>query len=111
MAPVAGVETLAGGDAVSAERARILSTLLARIDMVTDAGDSREGREAALTLAAPLIRFIHVASTLAGQAYVEFRQLAVAEADRNRRDLLEVLLAGELPARGPLNAAAKAHGI
>jgi PucR C-terminal helix-turn-helix domain/GGDEF-like domain len=195
-----GVETLAGAEAISVERARILSTLLARIDLLTEAGvaairseipayaaqrddrfhadlasqvrlnysttlsamleerevtpddiafirgaamrraeigfaledylaayrvgqlvlwdamvanagDSREGREAALTLAAPLIRFIHVASTLAGQAYVEFRQLAVAEADRHRRDLLELLLAGELPARGPLSAAAKAHGI
>lgn len=75
------------------------------------AGESPEGREAALTLAAPLIRFINFASTQAGQAYVEFRQLAVAEADRYRRDLLELLLAGELPARGPLQAAAKAHGI
>jgi hypothetical protein len=79
--------------------------------MVACADDSPAGREAALTLAAPLIRFIHVASTLAGQAYVEFRQLAVAEADRHRRDLLEVLLVGELPARGPLNATARAHGI
>jgi hypothetical protein len=195
-----GVETLAAAEAVGAERARILSTLLGQIDMVTEAGvaairneipayaaqrderfladlasqvrlnysttlstmleeravtpddiafirgaamrraeigfaledylaayrvgqlvlwdamvacagDSNAGREAALTLAAPLIRFIHVASTLAGQAYVEFRQLAVAEADRHRRDLLEVLLAGELPTRGPLHATAKAHGI
>lgn len=79
--------------------------------MVAAAGDSHASREAALTLAAPLIRFIHVASTLAGQAYVEFRQLAIAEADRHRRDLLEHLLAGELPARGPLHAAARAHGI
>jgi hypothetical protein len=79
--------------------------------MVECAGDSPAGREAALTLAAPLIRFIHLASTLAGQAYVEFRQLAVAEADRHRRDLLEVLLAGELPTRGPLHATARTHGI
>ena len=195
-----GVDTLAGAEAVGAERARILSTLLGRIDAVTEAGvaairneipaygaqrderfladlasqvrlnysttlsamledrvvtaddiafirgaamrraesglaledylaayrvgqlvlwdamvacadDSPAGREAALTLAAPLIRFIHVASTLAGQAYVEFRQLAIAEADRHRRDLLEVLLAGELPARGPLSVTARAHGI
>jgi PucR C-terminal helix-turn-helix domain/GGDEF-like domain len=79
--------------------------------IVACAGASPAGREAALTLAAPLIRFIHVASTLAGQTYVEFRQLAVAEADRHRRDLLEVLLAGELPTRGPLHATARAHGI
>jgi PucR C-terminal helix-turn-helix domain/GGDEF-like domain len=79
--------------------------------MVACASASSGGREAALTLAAPLIRFIDVASTLAGQAYVEFRQLALAEADRHRRDLLEVLLAGELPSRGPLHAAAQAHGL
>lgn len=79
--------------------------------IVACAGESPGGREAALTLAAPLIRFINFASTQAGQAYVEFRQLAVAEADRHRRDLLELLLAGELPARGPMQAAAKAHGI
>lgn len=79
--------------------------------MVACAADSAEGREAALSLAAPLIRFINFASTHAGQGYVEFRQLAVAEADRERRDLLELLLAGELPAHGPLHVAAKAHGI
>jgi PucR C-terminal helix-turn-helix domain/GGDEF-like domain len=79
--------------------------------MLACAGDSPAAREAALTLAAPLIRFINFASTHAGHAYVEFRQLAVAEADRHRRDLLELLLAGELPGRGPLHAVANAHGI
>jgi PucR C-terminal helix-turn-helix domain/GGDEF-like domain len=79
--------------------------------MVVSAADTPEGREAALTLAAPLIRLINFASTHAGQGYVEYRQLAVAEADRERRDLLELLLAGELPGRGPLAALAEAHGI
>lgn len=79
--------------------------------MLASADESPAAREAALTLAAPLIRFINFASTHAGHAYVEFRQLAVAEADRHRRDLLELLLAGELPGRGPLHAVAKAHGI
>jgi hypothetical protein len=79
--------------------------------MVSAAADTPEGREAALTLAAPLIRLINFASTHAGQGYVEYRQLAIAEADRERRDLLEVLLAGELPVGGPLLALAKAHGI
>jgi hypothetical protein len=79
--------------------------------MVASAADTPEGREAALTLAAPLIRLINFASTHAGQGYVEYRQLAVAEADRERRDLLELLLAGELPPRGPLAALTKAHGI
>jgi PucR C-terminal helix-turn-helix domain/GGDEF-like domain len=79
--------------------------------MVATAAETPEGREAALTLAAPLIRLINFASTHAGQGYVEYRQLAIAEADRERRDLLELLLAGELPARGPLQALAKDHGI
>jgi hypothetical protein len=79
--------------------------------MVACAGKTSAGREAALTLAAQLIRFINFASTHAGQAYVEFRQLAVAEADRERRDLLELLLAGQLPTRGPLHAVASAYGI
>jgi hypothetical protein len=79
--------------------------------MVASAAETPEGREAALTLAAPLIRLINFASTHAGQGYVEYRQLAVAEADRERRDLLELLLAGELPTRGPLHALTKAHGI
>jgi sugar diacid utilization regulator len=35
----------------------------------------------------------------------------VADADRERRDLLEHLLAGELPTRGPLLAAAQSYGI
>src|SRR6201999_863821 len=51
------------------------------------------------------------ASTHAGHAYAEFRQHAVADADRERRDLLEHLLAGELPARGPPRAAAPAYGV
>jgi hypothetical protein len=79
--------------------------------MVACGAETPEGREAALTLAAPLLRLINFASTHAGQGYVEYRQLAVAEADRERRDLLELLLAGELPAHGPLNALAKTHGI
>ena len=79
--------------------------------MVACGTETPEGREAALTLAAPLIRLINFASTHAGQGYVEFQQYVVADADRERRDLLELLLAGELPARGPLNALAKTHGI
>jgi sugar diacid utilization regulator len=43
--------------------------------------------------------------------YVEFQQHRVADADRVRRDLLEHLLAGELPSRRPLLAAAQAHGL
>jgi hypothetical protein len=80
-------------------------------DAMVASAETPEGREAALTLATPLIRLINFASTHAGQGYVEYRQLAIAEADRERRDLLELLLVGELPSRGPLYALARDHGI
>jgi sugar diacid utilization regulator len=57
------------------------------------------------------MRYCDFASTHAGHAYAEFLQHAVADADRERRDLLEHLLAGELPARGPLRAAAQSYGV
>jgi hypothetical protein len=75
------------------------------------AGPTAAGREAALSLATPLMRYCDFASTHAGHAYAEFRQHAVADADRERRDLLEHLLAGELPGRGPLRAAAQGYGM
>ena len=75
------------------------------------AGTSQLGHEAALSLATPLMRYCDFASTLAGHAYVEFKQHAVADADRERRDLLEHLLDGRLPARGPLLAAAQGYGV
>jgi hypothetical protein len=75
------------------------------------AGTTSLGHEAALTLATPLMRYCDFASTLAGHAYVEFQQHAVADADRERRDLLEHLLAGGLPTRGLLLAAAQGYGI
>jgi PucR C-terminal helix-turn-helix domain/GGDEF-like domain len=79
--------------------------------VVDCAGESPVGHEAALTLAGPLMRYCDFASTHAARAYVEYQQYMVADADRERRDLLEHLLAGEMPARGPLVAAAQAHGI
>jgi hypothetical protein len=75
------------------------------------AGETPQGRAAALTLATPLMRYVDFASTHAGHAYAEFQQYAVADADRERRDLLEHLLAGKLPTRGPLLAAAQRYGV
>lgn len=75
------------------------------------AGASTAGHEAALTLVAPIMRYVDFAGSHAAQAYVEFQQHVVADADRERRDLLEQLLAGNVPARGPLLAAAQAYGI
>jgi sugar diacid utilization regulator len=75
------------------------------------AGETPLGHEAALTLTAPLLRYCDFVSTHAGHAYVESQQYVVADADRERRDLLEHLLAGTMPTRGPLLAAARAYGI
>jgi hypothetical protein len=75
------------------------------------AGDTPVGHEAALTLTAPLLRYCDFVSTHAGHAYVESQQYVVADADRERRDLLEHLLAGTMPTRGPLLAAARTYGI
>ncbi|MDX3762177.1 hypothetical protein [Streptomyces sp. AK02-04a] len=42
---------------------------------------------------------------------VEYQQHVVADVDRERRDLLDQLLAGVAPTRGPLFAAAQAYDI
>jgi hypothetical protein len=75
------------------------------------AGESPFGHEAALALAGPLMRYCDFASTHAARAYVEYQQYMVADADRERRDLLEHLLAGDVPSHGPLLTAAQAYGI
>jgi sugar diacid utilization regulator len=79
--------------------------------VVARAGESPLGHEAALTLATPVMHYADFASTFAARAYVEFQQYVVADADRERRDLLEHLLSGELPAGGPLLSAAQGYGI
>jgi hypothetical protein len=75
------------------------------------AGETPLGHEAALTLTTPLLRYCDFVSTHAGHAYVESQQYVVADADRERRDLLEHLLAGAMPTSGPLLAAARAYGL
>lgn len=79
--------------------------------IVARAGEHPFGHEAALTLAAPLMRYVDFVTTHAAHAYVEFQQFAVADADRERRDLLDLLLGGDLPADGPLRALAQQYRI
>jgi sugar diacid utilization regulator len=79
--------------------------------IVDTAGETALGHEAALTLVAPLMRYVDFVTTQAAHAYVEFQQYEVAEADRERRDLVEQLLSGEMPTDGPSLAAAQAYGI
>ncbi|MFF4255391.1 PucR family transcriptional regulator [Streptomyces sp. NPDC001663] len=80
-------------------------------ELLDCAGTSAEAQQAALSLVTPLMRYVDYASTHAAQAYVEYEQHVVADADRERRDLLDQLLAGVAPTRGPLLAAAQAYGI
>jgi sugar diacid utilization regulator len=79
--------------------------------MLECAGTSAEAQQAALSLVTPLMRYVDYASTHAAQAYVEYQQHVVADADRERRDLLDQLLAGVAPSHGPLFAPAQAYGI
>jgi hypothetical protein len=52
----------------------------------------RGGRTAAVLLVDPSIRFIDAMSTLVADVYVREQQRAIAVADRERRDVLELLL-------------------
>jgi PucR C-terminal helix-turn-helix domain/GGDEF-like domain len=70
-----------------------------------------ETRAAVLDSAGVLMRYINVAASEAGEAYVEAEQLAVAHGDRVRRDLLDDLLAGRPPAPGPKLLAAHDAGL
>ncbi|NUT10549.1 MAG: transcriptional regulator [Nonomuraea sp.] len=79
--------------------------------VVERAGSAFAAREAALSLATPLMRYCDFASTHAANAYMEFQQYAAAEAVRESRDLLETLLAGEVPTSGRELAAAQSHGL
>ncbi len=81
-------------------------------DAIVDrAGEHPLGHEAALTLAAPLMRYVDFVTTHAAHAYVEFQQFALADADRERRDLLDLLLGGDLPSEGALRTLAGQYGI
>jgi hypothetical protein len=75
------------------------------------AGDDPGTRDAALLVVAQLMQVIELGSTVAGEAYVEAQQHAVAEGDRVRRDLLEDLLARRPAAAGPKRALLRAAGL
>jgi DNA-binding PucR family transcriptional regulator len=79
--------------------------------LVEVAGESPSGREAALSLARPVMRYVDFASTHAAHAYAEFQRFALLDAHQERDGLLDRLLAGELPTAGPLQVAAHAYGL
>ncbi|NNH71763.1 helix-turn-helix domain-containing protein [Nocardia uniformis] len=74
------------------------------------ASDSEDDREAALSMVVPLNRFCDLAATQAANAYLEFQQYE-SENGQESRELLETLLAGELPDRGPQLSLAQGFGI
>ena len=75
------------------------------------AGDDPLARDAALSVVAQLMEVIELGSTVAGEAYLEAQQHALAEGDRLRRDLLEDLLARHAPVAGPKRAQLRAAGL
>ncbi|MBF6336322.1 helix-turn-helix domain-containing protein [Nocardia abscessus] len=79
--------------------------------LVTRAGESQAGREAALSMVTPLSRYCDLISTQAANAYLEFQQYFAAEASRDNARLMESLLDGVLPERGAALSLAQAHGI
>ncbi|MET7773590.1 helix-turn-helix domain-containing protein [Nocardia sp. NPDC005366] len=79
--------------------------------MVAHAGESEAAREATLSMVVPLTRFCDLISTQAANAYLEFQQYLSAEIGCDSRELLESLLDGMLPERGPQLSTASAHGI
>ena len=127
-------ETLAAGRSVTVEDLRFVrrhATLRARRGVALEdflhayrighrvvwqavmewAREDQARRDAALDATEPVMDFIDHASTHAAAAYVEARQLLVAEGDRVRRDVLEDLLAGRDLEAGQKRSAALAAGL
>lgn len=75
------------------------------------AGSDTVARDAALQIVAQLMQLIELGSTIAGEAYVQAQQHALAEGDRVRRDLLEDLLARRAAPGGPKRALLRAAGL
>jgi PucR C-terminal helix-turn-helix domain/GGDEF-like domain len=75
------------------------------------AGDDPAARDGALSIVAQLMQVIELGSTVAGEAYVQAQQHALAEGDRVRRDLLEDLLVRRDTRAGPGRAVLRAAGL
>ena len=79
--------------------------------LIEAAGNSPSAREAALLLARPVMRYVDFASTHAAHVYADFQRFVLLDAHQERDELLERLLAGELPVMGRLHAAAQTYGF
>jgi hypothetical protein len=73
--------------------------------MVDEAAQTPQGRAAAIVLASLVMEYIDISSTQVAEAYLKEDRRLLATADRERRDLLENLLAGRLPPPGEQPAA------
>ena len=73
--------------------------------ILAEAAETPAGRDAAIALARPAMEYIDTASTQVAEAYT--RELAKRQAatDRERRDLIESLLAGRVPSALPSRVA------
>ncbi|GAB4588252.1 PucR family transcriptional regulator [Nocardia sp. IFM 10818] len=74
------------------------------------ASDSEDDREAALSMVVPLNRYCDLISTQAANAYLEFQQYQ-SENGTGSRELLDALLGGTLPDRGPQLSLAHGFGL
>jgi hypothetical protein len=79
--------------------------------ILSAAGDDAVARDGALPVVAQLMEVIELGSTVAGEAYIQAQQHALAEGDRVRRDLLEDLLARRGVLAGPQRAMLRAAGL
>ncbi len=70
-------------------------------DATLELADSDASRRAVLGLVTYIVRYFDVATTHAAEVYLEAEQLLSATGERLRRDLLESLIAGIVPAPGP----------
>lgn len=77
--------------------------------ILAEADASTVGREAAIALARPAMEYIDVASTQVAEAYTREEAKWRAAADRERRDLVESLLGGRVPAVIPARVAPGLH--
>jgi len=75
--------------------------------IIREASDTQAGRDAAIALTRPAMQYIDISSTQVAEAYLKEEQRLHTTADRERRDLLEDLLAGRMP--GPAERAAAAE--
>jgi hypothetical protein len=88
---------------------RVFNRIL--MDAILRESRPQAGGDPALEAARGLLEYADLATTYAGDAYLEAQKLLLADNDRIRRDLLEDLLAGREPGSGGRLAAANAAGL